>query len=540
MRPPAVSKALRLLLGITVLLALTLFSPPAAAVTPQARELPVAVVEQGLLQGSALGGAHAFLGVPYAAPPVGAWRFRAPRPARHWAGLRQATRQAPACRQFSPFGLADPTAVSEDCLYLDVYRPLQAHPGSRLPVILWIHGGAYTQGTGTQFGGQTLARLTNSVVISINYRLGQLGYLDLDGLADEDRPRSGSWGLMDQIAALSWTRDNVAAFGGDPGNITVSGQSAGSGSVCALLASPRTSGLFSRAILQSGPCSLLQAPSQEQARSQAESFATAAGCPDPRTRTACLREAPAQALEAAARNIPVAGPAYGDELLPHQPSAAITSGTWNRVPILIGTTRAEGRFFVALTQPRLTSDQYTAQIHAQYGPAATEVLARYPLSDYASPYLAMSALMTDSLFACPTVDTARAFARQVPTYAYEFDDPDSPTLLGAQVPGLDMANGHSAELAYVHDFTLTNTPLTPEQSQFADSMKRYWGAFARSGRPDLPGLPRWSAVGPEYEVLTLSPYGTRMSDSFASDHQCAFWERPTLPAVAAGTLPMRP
>ncbi|WP_282692251.1 carboxylesterase family protein [Streptomyces sp. CC208A] len=487
------------------------------------------VVEQGLLQGSALGGAHAFLGVPYAAPPVGAWRFRPPRPAQRWTGPRQATRQAPACRQFSPFGLADPTAVSEDCLYLDVYRPHRARPGSRLPVILWIHGGAYTQGTGTQFGGQTLARLTDSVVVSINYRLGRLGYLDLDGLADGNRNGSGSWGLMDQIAALTWTRDNVAAFGGDPGNITVSGQSAGSGSVCALLASPRASGLFSRAILQSGPCSLLRAPSREQARAQAESFAAAVGCPDPRSRAACLREAPVQALETAAQNIPVAGPAYGDGLLPHQPSEAIASGTWNRVPVLIGTTRAEGRFFVALSQPHLTSDQYTAQIHAQYGPAATEVLTRYPLSDRVGPYLAMSALMTDSLFACPTVETARAFARQVPTYAYEFDDPASPTLLGAQVPGLDMANGHSAELAYVHDFALTHTPLTPVQNRFADTVKRYWGAFARSGRPDVPGLPRWSPVGPGYEVLTLKPDAIHMSDAFASAHQCAFWNRSTHP-----------
>ncbi|WP_370410343.1 carboxylesterase/lipase family protein [Streptomyces fradiae] len=518
---------LRLLLAVTALLALglALCPPPAAAAPPARSPRPVAVVEQGVLQGRALGGAQAFLGVPYAAPPVGAGRFRAPRPARHWAGVRQATQQAPACRQFSPFGLADPTAVSEDCLYLDLYRPPQARPGARLPVLLWIHGGAYTQGTGTQFGGQTLARLTGSVVVSINYRLGQLGYLELDGLADEDGTGSGSWGLMDQIAALTWTRDNVAAFGGDPGNITVSGQSAGSGSVCALLASPRAAGLFSRAILQSGPCSLLRAPGREQARAQAESFAVAAGCPDPRTRTGCLREAPVQALEAAARDIPVAGPAYGDELLPREPSAAIASGSWNRVPILIGSTRAEGRFFVALTQPRLTSDQYTAQIRAQYGPAAAEVLAHYPLSGYASPYLAMSALMTDSLFSCPTVETARAFARQVPTYAYEFDDPDSPTLLGAQVPGLDMANGHSAELAYVHDFTLTHTPLTPEQGRFAETVKRYWGAFARSGRPDAPGLPRWSPAGPTYEVLTLKPGGTRMSDAFASDHQCAFWDR---------------
>lgn len=240
---------------------------------------PVVALAQGALRGQTRDGAEEFLGVPYAAPPVADARLRPPRPAPRWTGVREADRQAPACLQFSPFGLRDPRAAAEDCLYLDVYRPRTARPGARLPVIFWMHGGAYSQGTGTQFGGRTMADLTQTVVVSINYRLGQLGYLDLPELAEgSDAPRSGSFGLMDQIAALRWTRQNIAAFGGDPDSVTVSGQSAGSGSVCALLASPSAAGLFHRAVLQSGPCTLLRTPDSARAQAQARAFAARAGC----------------------------------------------------------------------------------------------------------------------------------------------------------------------------------------------------------------------------------------------------------------------
>ncbi|MCT4351737.1 carboxylesterase family protein [Streptomyces sp. Je 1-79] len=498
---------------------------------------PVVTVAQGTLRGQNHDRAQEFLGVPYAAPPVGDARLRAPREPRRWSGVREANLQAPACVQFSPFGLADPTAVSEDCLYLDVYRPQGAKAGARLPVILWIHGGAYSQGTGTQFGGRTTADLTNSVVVSINYRLGQLGYLALPELAGENARRSGSFGLLDQIQALRWTRANIAAFGGNPAKVTVSGQSAGSGSVCGLLAAPSAAGLFHRAVLQSGPCTLLRTPDRARAASQARAFAEAAGCADPAVAAACLRAAPAAALVEAARTLPTSGPASGDGLLPLDPAAAIGSGDWNKVPVLIGSTRSESRLFVALSQPRLTEAEYTAQILATYGTAGPEVLARYPVAAYGSPYLALSAVMTDSSFACHTAWTARLLASQVPTYVYEFDDPGSPTLAGAQVPGLDMSNAHSAELAYLHDFTAGDRPLAPAQVALATRMKRYWGAFARFGSPAVPGQTAWLPTGSgtvtgEGRVLRLHPEATRMGSGFASDHRCDFWRtQPTRPPL---------
>ncbi|WP_406367822.1 carboxylesterase/lipase family protein [Streptomyces sp. NBC_01546] len=515
------------LLGAVLALAVALLIPTAPA-TAQAGGSghPVVALEQGALRGQARDGAQEFLGVPYAAPPVGDARLRAPQPPSHWTGVREAGQQAPACLQFSPFGLRDPRAVSEDCLYLDVYRPRTARPGARLPVIVWMHGGAYSQGTGTQFGGRTMAELTQTVVVSINYRLGQLGYLDIPELNGQHEVRSGSFGLMDQIAALRWTRENIGAFGGNPDSVTVSGQSAGSGSVCALLAAPSAAGLFHRAVLQSGPCTLLRTPDRARAEALAREFAAQAGCGGPAGVAACLRGAPGAALVEAARTLPTPGPASGDDLLPADPERAVRSGAWNKVPVLIGSTRSEARFFVALTQPQLTREQYTAQVLAGYGDAGPEVLARYPVEAHGSPYLALSAVMTDSTFACHTAWTAELFASQVPTYAYEFDDPQSPTLAGAQVPGLDQSNAHSAELAYLHDFTMGERPLTPVQVALATRMKRYWGAFARFGSPVVPGQARWPAVVPGSgvaPVLTLGPVEAGPGSSFGADHQCAFW-----------------
>ncbi|MBT2404240.1 MULTISPECIES: carboxylesterase/lipase family protein [unclassified Streptomyces] len=518
----------RPLLGTAlVLVALLASALPATASPgdPGGSPRPVVTVAQGALRGQVHDGAQEFLGVPYAAPPVGESRLREPREPRRWNGVREATEHAPACVQFAPFGLRDPQAVSEDCLYLDVYRPRNARAGARLPVVFWMHGGAYSMGTGSQFGGRTMAELTDSVVVSINYRLGQLGYLALPELGGENAQRSGSFGLMDQIAALRWTRENIGAFGGNPGNVTVSGQSAGSGSVCGLLAAPSAAGLFHRAVLQSGPCTLLRTPDGARAGADARAFAERVGCADPAGAAACLRAASAASLVEAARTLPTSGPASGDGLLPVEPAAAIGSGAWNKVPVLIGSTRSESRFFVALSQPYLTAEQYTAQVLAGYGAAGAEVLARYPVSAYASPYLALSAVMTDSTFACHTAWTAQLFAAQVPTYAYEFDDPESPTLAGAQVPGLDESNGHSAELAYLHDFTMGERPLTPVQTALATRMKRYWGAFARAGTPSVPGQPQWPATGPggPGTFLTLNPVAIRTNSSFTADHQCGFW-----------------
>jgi para-nitrobenzyl esterase len=506
---------------------------PAAAATDAAgggvtgHRGPVVRTPDGWLRGVSAGGADSFLGVPYAAPPIKDLRFRPPRPPARWDGVRDATRQAPACLQFQPTGVREDQAVSEDCLYLDVYRPSRTRPGARLPVLVWYHGGGWTQGTGVIYGGRTMAALTDSIVVSTNYRLGALGFLALPQL-DAENPRlgSGNYGTLDQIEVLKWTRRTIAAFGGDPGRVTVYGQSAGGGAVCTLLTSPLATGLFSRAIIQSLPCGAVTQP-LAQAQQAGQNYARAAGCADPATAVACLRKAWAPNLIAAAQQVVVRGEVYGTGVLPENSATALAAGRWNRVPVMIGNTRSEGKLFI-IDRPDLTAAQYVAQIRETYGTNADAVLARYPLAAYPAPFYALAAVVTDSGIACGVDGTADLLAGLTRTYRYEFNDPTSPTLYGFQPPGIDMSNAHSAELAYLFDFTLGDRPLTATQQRLSRQMMRYWAAFARTGDPNVHGQPAWPRFTRDtHRTLVLRPTGSTVSTTIAEEHNCAFWARIT-------------
>jgi para-nitrobenzyl esterase len=525
------SPLIRLLLTVALLMA-GLALPAAATAHPadggmSGQRGPVVRTADGWLRGVSAGGADSFLGVPYAAPPIKDLRLRPPQPPARWNGVRDATRQGPACLQFQPTGVREDQAVSEDCLYLDVYRPSRTRPGARLPVLIWYHGGAWTQGTGVIYGGRTMAALTNSIVISTNYRLGALGFLALPQL-DAENPRlgSGNYGTLDQIEALKWTRRTIADFGGDPDRVTIYGQSAGGGAVCTLLTSPLATGLFSRAIIQSLPCGAVTHP-LAQAHQTGENYARASGCADPATAVACLRKAWAPNLIAAAQQIVVQGEVYGTGVLPENSVTALAAGRWNRVPVMIGNTRSEGKLFI-IDQPNLTAAQYVAQIRETYGANADAVLARYPLSAYPAPFYALAAVVTDSGIACGVNDTANLLAGLTRTYRYEFNDPTSPTLYGFQPPGIDMSNAHSAELAYLFDFTLGDRPLTATQQQLSRQMTRYWAAFARTGDPNVSGQPTWPPFTRDtHRTLVLRPTGNTVSTTIAEEHNCAFWTRIT-------------
>ena len=205
----------------------------------------------GLLKGATSQDAPQFLGVPYAAPPVDDLRFAPPQPVHAWSGVRSATVQGPACIQFQPSGVRNSQPTSEDCLYLDICTPQDAHPGGKLPVLFFIHGGGGTQGSGVLYGGERFATLNNAIFVSINHRLGAYGELALPQLDG-----SGDFAFLDQLTALKWVAGNIAAFGGNPGNVTIDGPSAGSMAVCDMLASPLAKGLFQRAVLESTPCNL--------------------------------------------------------------------------------------------------------------------------------------------------------------------------------------------------------------------------------------------------------------------------------------------
>jgi para-nitrobenzyl esterase len=502
---------------------LTLIAPGLAGCTssgPAAPDAQLQVhVSDGWLRGTVSQGAREFLGVPYAAPPV---RFAAPEPARPWNGVRSAKAHGPACIQFQPMGVPARQATSEDCLYLDIYTPAGARRGSRLPVLFWIHGGNFTEGSGVLYGGQRFASLTNSIFVSINYRLGVYGFLALPQLAASPQG-TGNYGLLDQIAALKWVRSNIAAFGGDAHRVTIDGQSAGSGSVCDLLESPLAAGLFQRGIMESGPCTTVAPASLPESEGAGEEFAAAAGCGTSKAIVTCLRDARTSALVAVAQQDIVNTPAYGTPVLPQPPAVAFGNDHWNKVPMIVGGVRDEGKLFFD-TATDMTTDQYEYAIETQYGSSAAAVTARYPLRDYPTPFYARAAVFTDSLEACPDYLAASAFDSQVPTWEEEFNDPASPALTGNQPRGVDMSNAHSAELAFLWNFSLITHPLTPAEQRLGAQMDRYWAAFARTGNPSVHGQLPWPRDTPgAHPVLDFRPAGSTVSTAFYAEHQCDFW-----------------
>jgi para-nitrobenzyl esterase len=248
----------------------------------------VVSTQSGAVRGVIEGRFEEFLGLPFAAPPVRELRFAPPAPPAEWRGVRVADRQSPACLQFEPTGVREEQTLSEDCLYLDVYRPRDARPKSKLPVMVWFHGGGNTQGTGVIYGGGTMAAKTDTIIVTIKNRLGALGFLAHPALSAETPGGSGNYATMDQLASLRWVQRNIERFGGDPDNVTIYGQSAGGSAVCNMLAMPSAKGLFHKAILESSACTnprnTLAAGEESGLR-----FATAVGCTDPATVVTCLR-----------------------------------------------------------------------------------------------------------------------------------------------------------------------------------------------------------------------------------------------------------
>jgi para-nitrobenzyl esterase len=489
----------------------------------------VADTLDGKVRGVIRDGVRMFLGVPYAAPPIGKLRFGSSRPPARWTGVRDASRFGPGCLQFEP--IRGVGAQSEDCLYLNIWEPKGARRGSRFPVLLWYHGGGLAFGSGAQYRGQALARMTNTIVVTINYRLGPLGYLALPQL-DAASPKlgSGNYGLLDQIQALKWIRANIGAFGGDSQRVTIAGESAGGLSVCAVLASPLAKGLFERAIIESFPCQSTQlAGSRAGVEKTSVQFAASAGCGDPQNVVACLRAASPATLVRAALTVPVAEVTEGTGVLPRAPGVAIKAGRWNRVPVLLGTNRHEGKLFSIppFAPPgittRLTAATFAAVIPIAFGPKAPRIEAAYPLSAYRSPWYAFAELFGDAAFACPTVTTANSLSRQVPTYRYEFDDPNSPGSKGLTPPGVDMGDSHTAELDYIWDYTAVSRRLTATQRRLSGQMIRYWGAFVHGDLvvPHQALWPQYRATS--HEVLSLRPTGNRVITNFDQKHHCGVW-----------------
>jgi para-nitrobenzyl esterase len=482
---------------------------------------PVVRTGSGPVRGVTEAGADRFLGLPYAAPPVRELRFAPPAAPASWRVVREADRQSPACLQFEPTGIREEQAVSEDCLYLDVYRPSRTAGGAKLPVMVWFHGGGHTQGTGVIYGGSTMAAKTGTIVISVNYRLGALGFLAHPALSSATPGGSGNYGRMDQLASLQWVSDNITRFGGDPRNVTIYGQSAGGSAVCDLLAMPAAKGLFAQAVVQSSAC-LSDRTTLSAGEQSGVGFARSVGCTDTATAVTCLRKAWPGTLIAHQADY-LSSSKVGGGLLPKSFKQAFEDGTWNAVPVMTGNTRSENRL-TSTALAGITPQGYEDLVRKTYGDRADRVLELYPLSRFKSPYDAITQVQTDAQRACLNQRTAQVMSAKAPVYRYEFNDPTSPTLYGFRIPGEDMSNAHSAELAYLFDFTLGERPLTAQQERLSDQMMRYWRAFAHHGDPNFEGAPAWPSYGPDQQVMQLRTAGaSKVITTYAADHHCDFW-----------------
>jgi para-nitrobenzyl esterase len=545
--------------GVVPLLALILAMPVGYAADGEMGSNHSTVVvstDKGKVAGLNNGTMDEFLGIPYAAPPTGANRWKPPQPPASWTGQRDATHFANHCPQeASPFGVEQ--VDSEDCLYLNVYTP----PGtptanSKLPVMVWIHGGSLLHGESDDYNPAKLVA-EDVIVVTLNYRLGVLGYLAHPDLSNGGpNGASGNFGFMDQQYALDWVKYNIGKFGGNPNNVTIFGESAGGLSVHVQLASPRAAGLFHQAIIESGAYQLdsttltksttpisNDTTSLATAKTWGEAFASNVGCGAQKTAAetaACLRKVPLSTIVSYSDAGTISTPIVDHYVLTQSIGAALESGKFNKVPVMEGSNHDEWRLFVALywdlagypvsyfSSKFCNGKTFPALDAAQIA----DIVDEYPRTSYLTPSIALGASGTDGIFACNSRTSIRLIAKYVATYAYEFNDPKAPELfLPADnyfsTDGYGAA--HASELQYIFDLSIPNKiPLTTVQQELSHNMVIYWTQFARSGNPNGNPNSHLAPLWPKYvaatdEFLSLSPTRITTEPGFSAAHNCSFW-----------------
>jgi para-nitrobenzyl esterase len=468
---------------------------------PEPRAPGQVATSAGVLQGRAAGATWTFQGVPFAAPPVGLLRFAPPEALPCAEGMREATAFGAACAQRGDGG---ELVGSEDCLTLNLWAPENATSSSMLPVLVFVHGGGHQQGSASQlvggralYDGQRFVERSGAILVTTQYRLGPFGFLAHAALTAERPEKSGNYGMLDQIAALRWVKENIGAFGGDPARVLVFGESAGAVSTCRLVASPLAAGLFSAAVMESGACTARPLAAAETA---GLAVAEALGCTDASTAPACLRDASAEALIGTVAPLDELSLRQGYDgviegyALPDAPQILIQSGQHNHVPVIVGSNTEElGRSAPALA----TEAEYEQAVRAYAASlgapqAAAALLSQYPVSDYASPRAAYVALTSDVKFTCPARKALRSFeaGQSEPSYRYVFSHvPDN-----ARASAKALGATHGLELVFVFD-ALPNPGAGDEI--VTGAINGYFSRLARTGDPNGEGATVW----PEYDSV---------------------------------------
>jgi len=464
-----------------------------AVLAPAVSAGPVQI-ESGLIEGVEEDGVRVFRGIPFAAPPVGALRWRAPSPPAAWDGIMTADRFSPICLQPGAYpDDAPPEPMSEDCLYLNVWTPAGAE-GEPLPVMVWIYGGGLLNGTASTplYAGDALAR-RGVIVVTLNYRLGVFGFLAHPELSQESAySGSGNYGLLDQLAALRWVQHNISAFGGDPQNVTVFGQSSGSISISALIASPLAKGLFHRAIGQSGglfePLGAAPEFSLQGAEQVGQSFASRFQAPS----LQALRSLPASAIAARPFN---PQPNIDGYVLRETPYDAFAHGRANQVDLLVGSNAEEGLYF--LSGRTVTAANLDDVLRQDFPGFIVSLIGPPTPGNDREARDAFVSFESDMRFGWNMWAWARLHAdrSESNTFYYRF----------AHAPADQEGATHGAEMAYVFNhIDLDGAPSTPSDQRLAETMISYWTNFARTGDPNGEGLPNWPAFeAPTSLVLEL-------------------------------------
>jgi len=493
---------------------------------------PEVVIGPGRLRGTTDEGVLVFRGIPYAAPPVGTRRFRPPAPVAPWSGCREATEFSPVAPQ-NPSPLMAPAPQDEDCLAVNVWTP---DLDGSAPVMVWIHGGGFTSGSGSAalYRGARLAR-RGAVVVTLNYRLGVLGFTHLGGLGGDAWAGTGNLGLLDQVAALEWVQANIAAFGGDPDRITVFGESAGAMSIGALLGLPAAAGLFGRAILQSGAQAHVHEP--EDAEIVATELCAALGIgPGELDR---LREVPVDRLLAAQATVAarVGGgpglafqPVVDGAVLPRHPAEAVAAGAAAGIPLVVGTTLEETRLWTAMAgeTAELAEEHLVARLArvlADGAPSAHDALAVYRrrLADRPASEV-VTALGTDQVFRIPAVRLLERQAPHAPVRSYLFTH-------RSEAHGGLLGACHAIELPFVFD-TLDARGMRqfvgdarPGTEALAAAMADAWVAFARDGDPSSPGLGPWPAYDLDRRTTMVLDVAPRLEHDPLADERRLWADR---------------